>query len=141
MKRKGVSPVIATLLLIVVAVAAAILTYIWVTGYMGTLQAQAGAQQVQERIKIEGVEVTNKQISKVYVRNIGDTEVTIANIYLLDASGNVLQSIPTTATLTLEQASSIGVSSSTTLRPGKTYIVKVVTTRGTEATYQFTYRP
>ena len=141
MKRRGVSPVIATLLLIVVAVAAAILTYIWVTGYMGTLQAQAGAQQVQERIKIEGVEVTNKQISKVYVRNIGDTEVTIANIYLLDASGNVLQSIPTTATLTLEQASSIGVSSSTTLRPGKTYIVKVVTTRGTEATYQFTYRP
>jgi flagellin-like protein len=43
-KRRGVSPVIATLLLIVIAVAAAVLTYIWVTGYMGTLQAQAGAQ-------------------------------------------------------------------------------------------------
>ncbi|MEM3993983.1 MAG: archaellin/type IV pilin N-terminal domain-containing protein [Thermofilum sp.] len=37
MRRKGISPVIATLLLIVIAVVAAVLTYIWVTGYMGTL--------------------------------------------------------------------------------------------------------
>jgi flagellin-like protein len=141
-KRRGVSPVIATLLLIVIAVAAAVLTYIWVTGYMGTLQAQAGAQQVQERIKIEGVQVNNNQISAIYVRNIGDTKVKIADVYLLDSSGNVIdKASPST---TLDPASSTTISGelpTTTLQSGKTYIVKVVTERGTEATYQFTYRP
>jgi flagellin-like protein len=140
-KRRGVSPVIATLLLIVIAVAAAVLAYIWITGYMGTLQAQAGAQQVQERIKIEGVQVNenNDQISAIYVRNIGDVTATIADVYLLDSSGNVLGSSTTTATVSPESSSTIS-APATTLTPGHTYIVKIVTTRGTEATYQFTYR-
>ncbi|MCC6051470.1 MAG: hypothetical protein LM580_12225, partial [Thermofilum sp.] len=126
-------------------VAAAVLTYIWVTGYMGTLQAQAGTQQVQERIKIEGVKVDTGQnkITAIYVRNIGDTKVQIADVYLLDSSGNVLDK--TSPSTTLGPASSTTISTTlpttTTLESGKTYIVKVVTERGTEATYQFTYRP
>jgi len=58
MKRAGVSPVIATLLLIVIAVAAAVLAYIWIIGYQGTLTQQASTAQLQERIKIEAVEYT-----------------------------------------------------------------------------------
>jgi flagellin-like protein len=140
-KKRGVSPVIATLLLIVIAVAAAVLAYIWITGYMGTLQAQAGAQQVQERIKIEGVEVNNNdQISAIYIRNIGDVTVTIADVYVLDSSGNVLGRLTTTATVTPESSSTITATTLPTLTPGHTYIVKIVTTKGTEATYQFTYR-
>jgi 23S rRNA U2552 (ribose-2'-O)-methylase RlmE/FtsJ len=114
---------------------------------MGTLQAQAGTQQVQERIKIEGVKVDTDQnkITAIYVRNIGDTKVKIADVYLLDSSGNVLDK--TSPSTTLDPASSITISTTlpttttTTLESGKTYIVKVVTERGTEATYQFTYRP
>jgi len=56
MKRQAVSPVIATLLLIVIAVAAAVLAYIWIIGYQGTLTQQASTQQLQERIKIEAVQ-------------------------------------------------------------------------------------
>ncbi|RLE66077.1 MAG: type IV pilin, partial [Thermoprotei archaeon] len=37
--KRGVSPVIAVLLLIVIAVAAAVLTYLWVLGYIGTVQS------------------------------------------------------------------------------------------------------
>jgi flagellin-like protein len=55
MKRTGVSPVIATLLLIVIAVAAAVLAYIWIIGYQGTLTQQASTAQLQERIRIETV--------------------------------------------------------------------------------------
>jgi hypothetical protein len=111
---------------------------------MGTLQAQAGTQQVQERIKIEGVKVDTGQnkIAAIYVRNIGDTKVKIADVYLLDSSGNVLDK--TSPSTTLDPASSTTISTTlptTTLESGKTYIVKVVTERGTEATYQFTYRP
>ncbi|MEM1523318.1 MAG: archaellin/type IV pilin N-terminal domain-containing protein [Thermofilaceae archaeon] len=141
MRRKGVSPVIATLLLIVIAVAAAVLAYIWVTGYMGTLQAQAGAQQVQERIKIEGVMISGGTIQTVYVRNIGDTQVKIAAVYLLDSGGSVLGKIEQTTTLSPESATTISATTLPTVTAGKTYIIKVVTARGTEATYQFTYRP
>jgi flagellin-like protein len=146
MRRKAVSPVIATLLLIVIAVAAAVLTYIWVTGYMGTLQSQAGTQQVQERLKIEGVSVnteTNK-IQTIYIRNIGDVKVNIATVYLLSSTGSVLAYDSTTLELTPEQLIGYDTSGTdvggVTLTPGTTYIVKVVTSKGTEATYQFTYR-
>jgi flagellin-like protein len=139
-KKRGVSPVIATLLLIVIAVAAAVLAYIWITGYMGTLQAQAGAQQVQERIKIEGVKVdTGGQIT-IYIRNIGDVAVTIDSVYLLDSSGKVLTT-GTPPTTGISPGNAGTATASYNIQSGYTYIVKVVTTRGTEATYQFTYRP
>jgi flagellin-like protein len=145
MRRKAVSPVIATLLLIVIAVAAAVLTYIWVTGYMGTLQSQAGTQQVQERLKIEGVSVdTNARIQKIYIRNIGDIKVNVTTVYLLSSTGSILAYDPLNNQVLvpeelaeIENLTNIG---GVTLTPGTTYIVKVVTSKGTEATYQFTYR-
>ncbi|MCS7105293.1 MAG: hypothetical protein NZ954_06990 [Thermofilaceae archaeon] len=143
MKRKGVSPVIATLLLIVIAVAAAVLTYIWVTGYMGTLQAQAGTQQVQERVKIEGVKISGNKLSELYVRNIGDVRLNISAVYLLDSAGATIgQSTLTGGQIVGPEAlATITSLPQESLNAGETYIVKVVTTRGTEATYQFTYRP
>jgi flagellin-like protein len=40
--KKGISPILATLLLIVIAVAAIVVTYAWVMTYMGTTTQQAG---------------------------------------------------------------------------------------------------
>jgi flagellin-like protein len=138
-KKRGVSPVIATLLLIVIAVAAAVLTYIWVTGYMGTLQSQAGAQQVQERIKIEAIDITN---DKVYIRNIGETKVTIAAVYLINsATGSTIASDTSVNTeLSPGELMDVSLTLSGNVNSGVTYIVKAVTAKGTEATYQFTYR-
>jgi flagellin-like protein len=138
-KRRGVSPVIATLLLIVIAVAAAVLTYIWVTGYMGTLQSQAGAQQVQERIKIEAIDITN---GKVYIRNIGETKVTIAAVYLINSiTGSTIASNTTVNTeLSPGELKDVSLTLSDNVASGVTYIIKAVTAKGTEATYQFTYR-
>ena len=148
-KRRGVSPVIATLLLIVIAVAAAVLTYIWVTGYMGTLQAQAGTQQVQERIKIEGVKVGTSgadvhKITDIYIRNIGDVKVNVTTVYLINVT--VLATDYPKQEIATEELADIDSGKLTnirgiTLKPGVTYTIKAVTSRGTEATYQFTYRP
>ena len=137
-KRRGVSPVIATLLLIVIAVAAAVLTYVWVTGYMGTLQSQAGAQQVQERIKIEAIDITN---NKVYIRNIGETKVTIAAVYLINSTtGSIIANTTTATDISPGDLQSVSLTLSTYMKSGATYIVKAVTKKGAEATYQFTYR-
>ena len=150
LNKKGISPVIAVLLLIVIAVAAAILVYVWLSGYMGTLQSQAGTQQVQERIKIEGVKISSNQIEAIYIRNIGDVSVTIDAIYLLDSSGNIkgvktgigatILSASVYEATTADFGSSAGEVGGATLTAGNTYIIKVVTSRGTEVTYQFTYR-
>ena len=150
MNRKGISPIIAVLLLVIIAVAAAILTYLWVLGYIGTVQQQGGTESLQERIKIEGIEVdtTNNYITVVYVRNIGDVQTTIDMVYLLDPSGvvdtaNVDVDIApqTLATINQDEAGNpLQLAPTGGLQPGVTYIVKVVTETGAEATYTFTYR-
>ena len=43
--KKGISPILATLLLIVIAVSAVIVTYAWVMTFTGSTTSQAGAKQ------------------------------------------------------------------------------------------------
>ena len=143
MNKKAVSPVIAVLLLVVIAVAAAIITYVWLTGYIGTLQQQSGTQQLQERLKIEGITVASNTIT-IYVRNIGDVKVNITSAYLLDTNGTILAA-STGLKVDLDpgeiETSSVNINiASVTLSNGRTYIVKVVTEKGTEFSYQFVYR-
>ncbi|RLG85250.1 MAG: hypothetical protein DRO15_07730, partial [Thermoprotei archaeon] len=42
--RKGISPVIAVLLLIIIAVAAGLLIYIWISGYMSSQTSSLATQ-------------------------------------------------------------------------------------------------
>jgi flagellin-like protein len=140
MKRTGVSPVIATLLLIVIAVAAAVLAYIWIIGYQGTLTQQASTAQLQERIKIEAVQYdSGTNTLTVYVRNIGDVNVDIDALYVIDKTGTIIGS-RTGVGLTLTPGQVNYGTVSATLTSGETYTVKAVTQKGTEATYTFTYR-
>jgi flagellin-like protein len=139
MKRTGVSPVIATLLLIVIAVAAAVLAYIWIIGYQGTLTQQASTAQLQERIKIEAVQYSGGTLT-VYVRNIGDVNVKIDALYVIDKTGTIIGSRMNVG-LNLDPGQvNYGTVSGISLSSGETYTVKAVTTKGTEATYIFTYR-
>ncbi|RLE74422.1 MAG: hypothetical protein DRZ80_04555 [Thermoprotei archaeon] len=90
--RTGVSPVIAILLLIVIAVAASVLVYLWVTGYIGGISEAANAEVIQDKIKIEGVQ-KHQDFDRVYliwVRNIGETKVVLSKIYLLDETGQTV---------------------------------------------------
>lgn len=141
-KRKGVSPVIATLLLIVIAVAAAVLTYIWVTGYMGKVTGaveQTSTQQLQEKIKINAVSVnsTTKTV-KLSVSNIGDTDVTISGAYVLTQGGTSVCSSSFSSVSILKGGIQDVTISSCSLTSGTTYTAKAVTSKGTEATYTFT---
>jgi len=142
-KRRGVSPVIATLLLIVIAVAAAVLTYIWVTGYMGKVTGtveQTSAAQLQERIKINAVSVSGGSVT-LSVANIGDVEVEISAVYVLTADGTSICNHTLSSPESITRGQTIDIPSggfSCTLTSGTTYIAKAVTSKGTEATYTFT---
>ena len=142
LNKLGVSPVIAVLLLVVIAVIAGTLLYVWLTGYMGTLQTEAGTEQLKEKIKIEAVKYESSDTTgtvTVYVRNIGDTKVTLKAVYLYNASGTVVAT-DTNENTELDSGNVGTVDITYTLSSGKTYTVKVVTKRGTEATYTFTYK-
>ncbi|MEM2305726.1 MAG: archaellin/type IV pilin N-terminal domain-containing protein [Candidatus Methanomethylicia archaeon] len=133
LNRKGVSPVIATLLLILIAVAAAVLVYMWVTGYVRT--TATGGEEMAERIKIEAVSVSSGSLT-AYVRNVGDVTATINAIYVIDRGGSILGS-------STGLSSSVGVGSittvtvSATLTRGQHYTLRVVTKSGVEASYVF----
>jgi flagellin-like protein len=138
-KRRGVSPVIATLLLIVIAVAAAVLTYIWVTGYMGKVTGtveQTSTQQLQEKIKINAVSVSGTTVT-LSVSNIGDTDVTISGAYVLTQGGTSVCSSSPSTSISKGGTQDVPISSCS-LTSGTTYIAKAVTSKGTEATYTFT---
>jgi flagellin-like protein len=89
MNKKGVSPVIATLLLIVIAVAAAVVTYTFVMGFVGTSTASASTAQGQltyDAYKVEG-NAGNANIT-IYLRNNGGKAVTVNAVYVAGTAYN-----------------------------------------------------
>jgi len=136
LNRKGVSPVIATLLLILIAVAAAVLVYMWVTGYVRT--TATGGEEMAERIKIEAVSVSSDSSSlTAYVRNVGDVTATIDAIYVIDRSGSIVGSSPNLSSeVSVGSVTTVTVNG-VTLTRGQHYTLRVVTKSGVEASYVF----
>ncbi len=150
--KKGISPVIAAVLLVIIAVAAGVLIWAWVSGFAQKNPAEEPA--LRERIKIDSVIVNDTSNITVIVSNIGETTVNISALYILDTNGNVVYS-NTSAAAMAQQAEKANLSdgtpdiapgrvegftaqpSSWPLQSGQIYIVKVVTSRGIEATYTF----
>jgi flagellin-like protein len=70
---KAISPVISVLLMIAVAVAASLVTYAWVMGYLGFTTNKVGKAIQIQAVSKGGV---------VSVQNVGDSAVTLANVYV-----------------------------------------------------------
>uniref|UniRef100_A0A7C4FHW8 Flagellar biosynthesis protein FlaG n=1 Tax=Ignisphaera aggregans TaxID=334771 RepID=A0A7C4FHW8_9CREN len=134
--RKGVSPIIATVILVLIAVAAGVMLWLWVSGFASTTPAEQRA--LNERIRIDAVEVKDSTVT-IYVRNIGNVEVKISAAYILDTSNIIIASNTSTSqmpTIGPGEVKEVKVSESE-LDPGYAYRVRVVTASGVEATYTF----
>jgi flagellin-like protein len=78
--KKAVSPILSVLLMIAVAVAAALVTYAWVMGYLGFTTSKVG-----KAITIQSIgNDTAKGDLKVYVQNVGDSAVTMPAFVYVD---------------------------------------------------------
>jgi flagellin-like protein len=122
--KKAISPVLAVLLMIAVAVAAALITYAWVMTYLSSTTSRAG-----HAIQIQSVDFTG---NAVYVQNVGDGTVIVSEIY---QDGALLG---TALELTIFEGETQPVSiAGTTWAPGTEYHFKVVCDDGsfTEGTY------
>ena len=127
--RRSIAPAFAALLLVLIAVVAATLAYIWVSGYLASTTRGASAPELQELVKIEGVRV-EEGAAVVTVRNIGGVKTRLKAVYVV--RDGVAAASATNLDLVLEPGQSADLTITASLPPGS-YHVKVVTASGVEA--------
>ena len=81
--KKAISPILATLLLIVIAVAAIVVTYAWISTYMGSATSQAGVMLYKENVRFDTA------ATEISVGNSGTEGTRIVRVWLGDSSGNM----------------------------------------------------
>jgi len=75
--KKAISPILATLLLIVIAVAAIVVTYAWIMTYIGSAGQQAGVM-----LKKDAPCLWQPGNITIYVRNTGTADAEIDKVYI-----------------------------------------------------------
>ena len=140
--RKAISPILATLLLIVIAVAAIVVTYAWIMTYMGGLGQQAGVMLYKENVRFYGTPTdAARNVTDFTVGNSGTSNTQILRIYVGSSSGNLIDltsssDIGTGMSLNGESAATIHVtwSNANALAPvweaGKIYYFKIIPAQG-----------
>jgi len=94
LRRRAVAPVIATLLMVAVAVAMSVIIFMWSQGFLSNASSAVGGQQgvqnqaVQSSISIEGVTASGTSLD-VMVRNVGSVSVSLGSYVVVGLSSNV----------------------------------------------------
>jgi flagellin-like protein len=83
--KKGISPILATLLLVVIAVAAIVVTYAWVMMYTGRLTDQAGVFLNAANVNFRG----NGTVIDIDVQNAGTSDTAIVQVYIGTSSSSM----------------------------------------------------
>jgi len=131
--NRAVAPVIATLLLIAIAVAAAIIVYVFSIGLLGGLQT-SGGQQVKQQVILEAYNWGTATSLILTLRNVGPAQVLFADWFVNGISPSAIAGCNTAllvgtsciATLTLGAAS---------YSAGVAYVIKVVSVDGAVFSY------
>ena len=155
--REAVSPVLAVLLLIAIAVGAAVVTYAWVMGFVGTQTQQSGAVLVVDRVAWNGttLDASHEANATITIRNTGTGPATIVAIYWgTNTPGNYSQAITTikwdsvgtshswkTTTCTIQPGGAVDICTDNLAgvnATGVTVYFKIVTKAGMSVTTQAT---
>jgi len=133
--NRAVSAVIATLLLIAIAVAAAIIVYVFSIGLLGGLQT-SGGQQVKQQVILEAYNWNTLTSLQLTLRNVGPAQVTFADWFVSGAKIAPSGSGCSAANYALP----VGQSCTETLTlagysAGVAYVVKVVSIDGAVFSY------
>lgn len=143
--KKGISPILATLLLIAITVAAVVISYAWIVTFVSTQTEQSGAVLIPENTRFYQVGST-KNRTEITIRNTGTASAKIVAVYWSSSSFSSLAKLatneytlaPATGVVNAESSISItvkwGVPLGTIINSewtsGSTYYFKVVTSAG-----------
>ena len=131
--KKAISPILATLLLIVIAVAAIVITYAWITTYMGTTTQQAGFIPYKANVAFGSTEIA------IDIGNSGTSSGQIVQVYFGTSASTL--TVQTTSPVT-PQAIAAGAiqrfNITQTTVSGTTYYFKVVPSSGAALSFSET---
>ncbi|MGC9208605.1 MAG: archaellin/type IV pilin N-terminal domain-containing protein [Nitrososphaeria archaeon] len=135
-KRKAISPIIATLILIVITVVAGILLYSFVSGYISSLTSTSSSSV--PNVKITAVSYNSSNIITLYVQNFGTSPVTfVNNSYVYSSDGTYVGTYSLSSpSLTVSPNSVVKFTINVTgtnsrgLPSGHSYYVELTTTTG-----------
>jgi flagellin-like protein len=122
--KKGISPILATLLLVVIAVAAIVVTYAWVMTYTGHLTGQAGVVLYEANVNFYG----NGSMIDIDIGNSGTSGTTIIQVYIGASASTMDNQTITPVLLPAGSVQRITVNYSWQL--GVIYYFKVLTSTG-----------
>jgi flagellin-like protein len=135
--KRGVSPIVATLLLILIAIAAAAVLYVWVNT-LSSSTTQYNPGNVASAISIDAADLSTTTLT-AYVRNVGSNVISgVLNVYIYNQTGTLIATGQSgSVTIQPGQVQSISVTLSITtgnqITQGTTYTVKVVAPGGASA--------
>jgi archaeal type IV pilus assembly protein PilA len=134
---RAISPVIATLLMIAIAVVASLVTYAWVMGYMNFTTEKTGKAIQIQSVSYNGA---SGDVFTVYVQNVGDSDVLLSNTNSVFVNGAVATGTWSSTTLTKGSTVSIPATATGLANGVQSITIKVTTTDGTfsQITQQFT---
>ena len=134
---RAISPVIATLLMIAIAVVASLVTYAWVMGYMNFTTEKTG-----KAIQIQSVSYSGgaNDVFTIYVQNVGDSDVLLSNANSVFVNGAVASGAWSSTTLSKGSTVSMPATALGLTNGVQSITIKVTTTDGTfsQITQQFT---
>lgn len=146
-KRKGISTFIATLLLMVLAVAAGVVIYAYTMGYLGgfTTPQTMGALSLDTATLNTGAAANGVALT-AYIRNIGHTGFTLNTVYIIYGTNTLKVTAPGFA-LPAGDTGALGENHVGTLTligsdfpadlstAGRTYQIKIVGADNTQITF------
>jgi len=139
---RAVSPIVATILLILISIVAGVVLWLWISGFL--TQSPPTQQAMFERIKIDAVKIdTSKNQITIYVRNFGGSDVIVSSAYIYDV-GNILIEALNISSISIPPNSVKPITTKYTPdyfvgKSGYSFILKVVTSNGVEASYVFVW--
>ena len=129
---KAISPVIATLLMIAIAVVASLVVYAWVSGYIGFQTGKAGqAIALPSFAGVANPGTPDEGALVVYVQNVGQGTVEISAVYVDDQLRTDWQPDPSA---TIDEGNTIKVTITGPFDLTVKRDIKVTTTSGTSMT-------
>jgi len=128
--KKAISPILATLLLVVIAVSAIVVTYAWMTTYMGNATDQASVMPYKANGNFK-----NKNTITIDIGNSGTASTAIIQVYIgKTASSAERVALKSSVPLPAGDIASFDVTY--TWEKGETYYFKVVTALGQAPVFQ-----
>ena len=127
--RRAVSPIIATLLLIAITVAAGVIVYVFVTGLSSNL-TKSGGGQVTEQVIMTSYNFPTSGSLTVYFQNTGSSSISISQTFFDGTPISPAYSVSNPIAAQQDFSFTIAVTSLGTVTSGTGYTIKIVTADG-----------